>query len=221
MTDQQQAEVLVIKQEKQNNSSLDEEHSSNKDNKENIRLSQMESKKEDQKEINQKRIEVQKNEEIHTEEKLHENNTIRQEPANIQLQLEEKNIYQLPLDTISKLNISPCTICQSQNFLIYIPDPSPSPSPEKAQIETIEAESKKPVETDSIKASKNQNIFLPILICEQEHQFCLICHQNPHICSFCSSEYMNADSIASIFNLVKESVPEEKKIFSIFYVILL
>ena len=217
MTDQQQAEVLVIKQEKENNSSRDEENSSNKDNKDNIKQSQMESKKEDQKEIDPKRIEVQKNEGIlNTEEKLHDSNTIRQEQANIQLQLEEKNIYQLPQDTISKLNISPCTICQSQNFLIYIPDPSPSPSPEKAQMEKIEAESKKPVETDTIKTSKNQNLFLPILICEQKHQFCLICHQNPHINSFCSSEYMNADSIASIFNFVKESVPEEKKdIFNI------
>ena len=205
-----------INQDKANNSPQTEENKVDKDKKDTTEQAQTLNLKENQNEINPIKVEVKNNGELqNTEDRLSKSNTIKQESAKIEFQLNENNIYQLPQETISKLNISPCITCQSQNFLIYIPDPSPSPENAK---EPIESEEKKPSEMDEIKSSKNQNILLPILLCEQKHQFCLICHQIPHINSFCSSEYMNSNNIVSLFDIVKESVPEEKKdIFNAVY----
>lgn len=199
MTEQSKNEILTIKQEK----------SPEEDKKDDINQNNEEKGKEVC-----STIEVQKNvENINTEERLN-NNITNKEPANIKLELNEKNIYQLSQETISKLNFPPCIICQSQNFSLYIPDSSPSPStsPDNDQPQQVESDTKKGGETDMIKPSKDQ-LFLPLLICEQNHQLCLICHQNPHVNVFCSHEYMRNDYINSIFDIVKEAetIPEEKK----------
>mgnify|MGYP006873142873 CR=1 FL=1 len=41
---------------------------------------------------------------------------------NEQLGYNKKNIYELSLETIEKLGISLCQICQSNNYSIFIPD---------------------------------------------------------------------------------------------------
>lgn len=170
-------------------------------------------------EINPIRIEVQKKKEIPNSEERLDNkdmNTINQQPNDtqlqIQLQFNEKDIYKLPEEITSKLNISPCIICQSQNFSLYIPEPStPVPTTENEQNKQVEPQINKPTEMDTIKVPNNQGLFLPLLICEQNHQFCLVCHNNPHVNAFCSNEYMNNSNISLLYDILKESVPEEKK----------
>lgn len=205
MTEKPQIDEQNIKQEKIDISVGVEE---NQDNKQTI-------------EINPIRIEVQRKQEIqNTEERLDNNdmNTTKQQPGDtqlqVQLQLDEKDIYNLPEQITSKLNISPCIICQSQNFALYIPEPStPAPTPENGQNEQVEPQINKPTEIDTIKVSNNQNqsLFLPLLICEQNHQFCLVCHNNPHVNTFCSNEYMSDSNISLLYDILKESVPEQKK----------
>ena len=95
-------------------------------------------------------------------------NTINQQPNDtqlqIQLQFNEKDIYQLPEEITSKLNISPCIICQSQNFSLYIPEPSaPVPTTENEQNKQVETQINKPTEMDTIKVPNNQGLFLPLL----------------------------------------------------------
>ena len=66
-------------------------------------------------------------------------------PKNEQLEFNKKNIYELSLETIGKLGISPCKICQSNNYSIYIPDTAyyTSNQDEKSQDQTIENENPK------------------------------------------------------------------------------
>ena len=146
-------------------------------------------------EINPEKIEVKKNEEIqNNEEKNNKNSSDNQ--LNIQIQVNENNMYQLSQETISKLNISSCQICQSQNFFLYIPDSStiatvPNENTnEKNNEEELNKHNKLDTETIKVNDNQSQKNFLPLLICEQKHQFCLVCHQNPHLNTYCSKEYI-------------------------------
>ena len=176
--------------------------------------------KENPNEINPEKIEVKKNEEIqeNNEENNNKNSSVPPDnQLNIQIQVNENNMYQLSQETISKLNISSCQICQSQNFFLYIPDSSsiatvPNENTnEKNNEEELNKHNKLDSETIKVNDNQSQKNFLPLLICEQKHQICLVCHQNPHLNTFCSKEYMNSENISQLFEICKENVPEEKK----------
>ena len=85
---------------------------------------------------------------------------------------------------------------------------------EKPQDQTIENENQiqKNTEGNYIKPVKNQNIFLPIIICNQNHQTCLICKQSPHIDTLCNEK--NIDYYNGIVKLyfIKEYFPEKSNI---------
>ena len=125
-----------------------------------------------------------------------------------QLQFNQKDIVGLPQEIIIKLNIPPCPICQSENYSLFIPN---SFSPENSQEQSVESQKNINVETQTIKTVQNQNIFFPILICQQNHQICLICRQNPHINILCDEQFLNYDNIISIYDIIKGNIPEEKK----------
>jgi len=128
----------------------------------------------------------------------------------------KKDIYVLSSEIIEKLGISPCQICQSKNYSIFIPETvyHVSNQDENPQDQTIENENQtqKKTEGDYIKPVKNENIFLPIIICQQNHQTCLICNKQPHINTLCnlkSTDYY--DAIAKL-NFIKEKFPQKANI---------
>ena len=137
-------------------------------------------------------------------------------PKNEQLEFNKKNIYELSLETIGKLGISPCKICQSNNYSIFIPDTAYyiSNQDEKSQDQTIENENPKKnnLEVDYIKQVKNQNIFFPILICKQNHQTCLICNNPPHNNTLCNKNNIDQYNAISKLNIIKDNFPEKANI---------
>ena len=71
----------------------------------------------------------------------------------------------------------------------------------------IENQIQKKTEGDYIKQDNNQNIFLPVIICKQNHQTCLICNTPPHINTLCdlkSTEYY--DAAVEKLNFIKEII---------------
>ena len=138
-------------------------------------------------------------------------------PKNEQLELNKKDIYELSSEAIEKLGISPCQICQSNNYSIFIPETAYNASNqnEKPLDQTIENENqdkKKNLEEDYIKPVKNQNIYFPILICKQNHQICLICNQSPHINTLCSQSNIDYNNAVSKLDIIKENFPEKANI---------
>lgn len=137
-------------------------------------------------------------------------------PKNEQLEFNKKNIYELSLETIGKLGISPCKICQSNNYSIYIPDTAyyTSNQDEKSQDQTIENENPKKnnLEVDYIKQVKNQNILFPILICKKNHQTCLICNNPPHNNTLCNKNNIDQYNAISKLNIIKDNFPEKANI---------
>lgn len=131
-----------------------------------------------------------------------------EEKIPIELLLNEKDIYQLPSEKIEKLNLLPCQICQSKVFSVYIPE---SFSSNNSKSENPEQQLNNNAELQTIKTKQQLTYFLPVLICEQNHQFCLLCQQNIHLDSFCKDENLNNDTINSMFTIIKEVIPEEKK----------
>ena len=133
---------------------------------------------------------------------------------NIHLNLNKKDIIILPQETKEKLSISPCPNCQSEKYLLYIPEtffeennqnnnkgqnPCPNESP------NVNSENR------TIKENQKYNIYFPILICESNHQRCLVCNQNPHESKFCDEQFLKYDHILSLYNNIKGIIPEEKK----------
>ena len=121
------------------------------------------------------------------------------------------------METIEKLKISPCQICQSNNYSIFIPENvfNVSNKNESPQDQTIENENqiKKNLEEDYIKPIINENVFFPILICKKNHQTCLLCNKSPHINTLCNQkniDYYN-NSISKL-NIIKEIYPEKANI---------
>lgn len=92
---------------------------------------------------------------------------------------------------------------------MYIPETF---APENSQPENFQPQTNNNAELQTIKNGQKQAYFLPVLICQQNHQYCLLCNQNLHLDSFCKDEYLNNDNINSRFNIIKEVIPEEKKI---------
>ena len=132
-------------------------------------------------------------------------------PKNGQLEFNKNDLYELSSETIEKLVISPCQICQSKNYSIFIPETvyhAPNQE-EKPQDQTIENENQVPktTEGDYIKPIKNQNIFLPIIICKQNHQTCLICNKSPHINTLCIKKNFDYDNAVLKLNTIKETFP--------------
>ena len=135
---------------------------------------------------------------------------------NEQLEFNEKDIYKLSSEAIEKLGISPCQICQSNNYSIFIPETvyNIPNQEEKPQDQTIENENQiqKNTEGDYIKPVKNQNIFLPIIICNQNHQTCLICKQSPHIDTLCNEKNIDYNNAIVKLNFIKENFPEKSNL---------
>ena len=129
--------------------------------------------KDRQAETNSLRISIDNiNSEIpNSEEKINRN------PQNAipQLEFNQKDIVELTQEIKTKLNIPPCPICQSENYSLFIPN---SFSSEKSQEKPADPQKNINLETETIKVV--QNIFFPLLICQQNHKICLICRQNTH-----------------------------------------
>ena len=137
-------------------------------------------------------------------------------PKNEQLEFNKNDIYELSSEAIEKLGISPCQICQSNNYSIFIPEnvyQVPNQE-EKPQDKTIENENQVPktTEGDYIKPVKNQNIFLPIIICKQNHQTCLICNKSPHINTLCIKKNYDYHNAVLKLNFIKEKFPQKSNI---------
>jgi len=134
-------------------------------------------------------------------------------PKNEQLRFNKKNIYELSLETIGKLGISPCQICQSNNYSIFIPETvyNVSNQNKKPQAQTIENvnQIKNNLEEDCIKPIINQNIFFPVLICRKNHQTCLICNKSPHINTLCNQSNIDYYQTISKLNIIKETFSEK------------
>ena len=135
---------------------------------------------------------------------------------NEQLGFNKKNVYELSSETIEKLKISPCQICQSNNYSIFIPENvfNVSNKNENPQDQTIENENqiKKNLEEDYIKPIINENVFFPILICKKNHQTCLLCNKSPHINTLCDQNNIDYYNIISKLNTIKEIYPEKANI---------
>lgn len=165
----------------------------------------IEDKKENLNQEKNKEILANDNIEIFNSERI---NTIQKNLTNLQLELNKKDIIDLPQEIKTTLNISSCPICQSDTYSLYIPDSNSFSQLEKIQ-NNHEETPKVNAEIDEIKAKKY--IYFPILICQKNHQRCLICNQNPHVDNLCEEQFLNYENIISIYDKIKTTVPEKKK----------
>ena len=145
--------------------------------------------------------------EMNTTERI---NVTQKNPINIQLELNSKDIIQLPQEIKDKLNITPCPLCQSDIYRLYIPDSSSFPQPEIPP-NNLDGESRVNPEITEAKFEPKNCVYFPILICQQNHQRCLMCNQNPHINNLCEEQFLNYSKIIPLYDLIKEIIPEEKK----------
>ena len=86
--------------------------------------------------------------------------------------------------------MTPCEICKCPEYYIYIP------------------------RSFNIN-SKNENIntnntLFPLVICENEHQYCFICKQQPHPGKICEQSYRDYNLINQYFTSLKKITPQEK-----------
>jgi hypothetical protein len=137
-------------------------------------------------------------------------------PKDEQLEFNKNDLYELSSEAIEKLGISPCQICQSNNYSIFIPETvyhAPYQE-ERPKDETIENDNQiqKNTEEDYIKPVKNQNIFLPVIICKQNHQTCLICNISPHPDTLCNEKNFDYNNAILKLNFIKETFPEKSNI---------
>ena len=121
-------------------------------------------------------------------------------PKNEQLGFNEKKIYELSLETIEKLGLSPCQICQSNNYSIFIPE----------TLYNVSNQNGKP--QDQAIQNENPNLFFPILICQKSHQTCLICNNSPHINNLCNQNSIDYNQAISKLNIIKEIFPEKANV---------
>ena len=124
---------------------------------------------------------------------------------NVQLNLNKKNIIELPSEIKTKLNISPCSQCQSENYSLFIPERFSEENKNNNQEEPANVNSEIRV------ISEKYNIYFPILICQSNHQRCLICNLEPHNDKVCNEQFLNYGHILSLYDIIKEIVPEQKK----------
>ena len=164
------------------------------------------SEQEKNKELETITIQVQKksNEIPNTDDRINGN---IQETLPNQIDLNEKDIYQLPSESLEKLSLQPCPVCQSMQFSVFIPETYQNSKPENPQQQTTNN-----VELQTIKTQQRQTYSLPVLICEQKHKYCLLCNQDIHPGLDCNIEYMIKNNFIRKLYIIKEVVPEEKKI---------
>ena len=118
----------------------------------------------------------------------------------VQLNLNKKDIIILPPEIKEKLTISPCPICQSQNYSLYIPEKFAEE--ENNQDQQNQAQNENPninSEIRTIKENTKYKIYFPVLICESNHQRCFVCNLPPHEGTFCEEQYLNYNYILYLY----------------------
>ena len=162
----------------------------------------------------EKELKQENNEELNSSNEVKNRNKIEenvgvQNSENKKLQLNEKNIYPLPSETIEKLNLSPCPICQSKKYSVYLPVANVSLNYQPQNKEQQQTNNNDELQT--VNNNPKQIYSFPVLICEEKHQFCLFCNKFFHQDSPCQEEYLNQDNINSKLEIIKDALPEEKK----------
>ena len=133
------------------------------------------------------------------------------------INIKKEDIYQLSSDTIKKLNLK-CSICKNQYFFIYIPK-NFNPFNIK-ELENDSINNRKKYISSNLSAKTDENLikqssienFYPILVCLKLHQFCCICHKNPHPDSFCDNIQLDSRIIVyGVLKILEKDIPEDKK----------
>ena len=109
----------------------------------------------------------------------------------IKLEIEKQgNTFTLNKEIINEINLAPCEICKCPDYYIYIP---------------------RSFNTNFINENYNtNNALFPLVICENEHQYCFICRQQPHPNKICEQNYLDSILINQYFNSLIKITPEEK-----------
>ena len=130
----------------------------------------------------------------------------------VPLNLNNKDIIFLPPEIKEKLGISPCPICQSQNYSLYIPEKFSEEDNNQAQQNQAQNENLNiNSEMRTIRENNKYKIYFPVLICESNHQRCLVCNLPPHESYFCEEQYLNYNYIYTLYDTIKVIIPEQKK----------
>jgi len=127
---------------------------------------------------------------ISKEEIIENNNHIESNHNKLELD-KEGNTFTLPQEIIKEINLTPCELCKSTEYYIYIP---------KSFDKNINNENN----------NNKNNVLFPLLICENEHQYCFLCRQPPHVNEICQKNYMNHNLIKQYFNSLRKQTPQEK-----------
>ena len=134
------------------------------------------------------------------------------------ININKEDIYQLSSDSIKKLKLK-CSICNNQYFFIYIPKNFNPYNFKELENDNSKNNRKKFTSTQlSIKTDENlinqssTENFYPILVCLKLHQFCCICHKNPHPDSFCDNIQLDSRIIVyGVLKILEKDIPEDKK----------
>ena len=128
----------------------------------------------------------------------------------IQLDLNKKDIIEIPQDIKEKLMFPPCPICQSDNYTLYIPESPPQENNQNAENNIQVVDPNINSENREIAQGRKYNICFPILICQSNHQRCLMCNQAPHNDKYCEEQFLRYDYILSVYDIIKPIIPEQK-----------
>ena len=128
----------------------------------------------------------------------------------IQLDLNKKDIIEIPQEIKEKLMFPPCPICQSDNYTLYIPESPSQDNNQNAENNNQEVNPNANSENREIAQSRKYNICFPILICQSNHQRCLMCNQAPHNDKYCEEQFLRYDYILSVYDTIKPIIPEQK-----------
>ena len=82
----------------------------------------------------------------------------------IQLDLDKKDIIEIPQEIKEKLMFAPCPICQSDNYTLYIPESPSQNNNQNAENNNQEVNPNANSENREIAQSRKYNICFPILI---------------------------------------------------------
>lgn len=129
----------------------------------------------------------------------------------IQLDLNKKDIIEIPQEIKEKLKFPPCPICQSDNYTLYIPESPPQENNQNAE-NNQEVNPNPNSENREIASSRKYNFYFPILICQSNHQRCLMCNQAPHNDKYCEEQFLRFDYILSVYDTIKPIIPEQKNL---------
>ena len=129
----------------------------------------------------------------------------------IQLDLNKKDIIEIPQEIKEKLKFPPCPICQSDNYTLYIPESPPQENNQNAE-NNQEVNPNPNSENREIASSRKDNFYFPILICQSNHQRCLMCNQAPHNDKYYEEQFLRFDYILSVYDTIKPIIPEQKNL---------